>query len=211
METTTTLKIFFLYSKSQHLPFRCTLSQSEFYVPATSEQISDAMSRKRKHLDEIAEIAAREQMSERTWREKFDRQLYGEAAYCYGCPVSTTSHHEDPCDDPDMPFVPLGTHGDEDYDEVWRDHFRCGIDLARRRGYLFRELDNADIIDAPTAADKARIAEEMGLQVTDRDFKSRGNYRAYFDSAYCERKVADSVFCLCHCGNRDECPVHYDQ
>lgn len=164
---------------------------------------------KQKHLQYIADNAAREQMSERIWREKFDGQLYGEAAYRYRRPVSTTSHHEDPCNDPDMPFVPLRTPGDDDCDEVLRDHFRFCIDLARRRGYLFRELDNADIIDAPTAAGKARIAEEMGLQVTDRDFKSRGSYRAYFDSAYCERKVADSVFCLCHCGNRAECPVHF--
>jgi hypothetical protein len=199
-----------LSPKSQDLPFRCALSQSEFYVPATSEQISDAMSRKRKHLDDIAAIAAREQMSERIWRENFHQRLYGEAgAYRYGRPVSSTSHHEDPCNDPDMPFVPLGTPGDDDYDEVLRDNFRFRIDLARRRGYLSRELDNADIIDTPKAADKARIAEEMGLQVMDRDFKSRGKYRAYFDRAYRDRNVADSVFCLCHCRQCDECPVHF--
>jgi len=190
-------------NKSKVLPFHCDLPQDPCHPRASQEEISRMKLLKDKHLTDVAYRAEREESSWRHFEERLNRRLYGVIGESEYRARLIHHDHEDPCSDPDMPFIPLEIPGTEDYCRRWREHFRIGIDLARRRGHRFRELDNLDLVGKHNIH-KARIAEEMGLLVIDGYSISRVNYRVY-----CERNLVDpNCFCLCHCRDRDECPVH---
>jgi hypothetical protein len=156
--------------KSSTLVFRQRNSseKTDTYNVATPAQISHMMRLKRKHLHDIANIAAREKMTTERWSARLDRNLYGEQ---YRRQVSFSSlDQEDPREDPDIPFAPLGIRGTEDYYEQWREHFLIGFAVARRRGFPFREIDQLDIL-GEDVTHKAIIAKEMGLVMLDGEWR----------------------------------------
>ena len=141
------------------------------YQPASPEQIFHMLRLKQRHLKYIAHLAAREDSFWFRWREKFNRDFYGESG--------EPSDHQrqallrvpdqgDPCEyyDQDMPFVPLASPGTEDYDRSLTDHFQVGIQLARCRGYVFREPVDM-FLSREHAGHMKRIRRDLGLVIID--------------------------------------------
>jgi hypothetical protein len=142
-----------------------------YYRPASPEQISRMLRLKRRHLDDIAYVAAREKSFWDRWRQNLNRNLYGENGEPSDYQRQALLHvpdQGDPCEyyDQDMPFVPLASPGTEDYNRSLREHFQLGIQLARHRGYVFHEPVDMNLF-WEHSEHKARIARHLGLVVID--------------------------------------------
>jgi|SRR5712664_2822988 len=141
------------------------------YQPASPEQIFHMVCLKQRHLKYIAHLAAREDSFWFRWREKFNRNFYGESGEPPDYERQALLHvpdQGDPCEyyDQDMPFVPLASMKDKDYNRSLREHFQLGIQLARHRGYVFREP--VDTFLCPKHSEhRERIARDLGLVIID--------------------------------------------